>query len=333
MAHLASGIGSMPGTDFAEAVQVVLGEVGDLPFLPELPARGPIASMVGRTLAVVRELGADLQPAGWRFTDASGLDHRRAISLLAEDLDRVEEAAQSHRGPLKVQVVGPWTLAATVERPRGDKVLADHGARRDVAQALAEGVAGHVADIGRRLSAAHVVVQVDEPLLPAVLTGQVPTASGFHRHRSVGDAEAARDLGWVVEAARGAGADTVVHCCAADVPLDVLQATSVQAVSFDLSLLPTERYDDVAAWIDAGHAVWPGVVPATDPPGAEQVTDAFLTDRLLGWLRAIGFADSDRVPGLVITPVCGLASASPGWARTALELCGRLAGNLAQPAA
>ena len=100
--------------------------------------------MTGRALAVVSDLGADLQPAGWRLTDAPGIDHRRARSLLAQDLDALEEQAQGYAGTFKVQVAGPWTLAATVEKPRGDKVLADHGARRDLAQALAEGVRDHV---------------------------------------------------------------------------------------------------------------------------------------------------------------------------------------------
>lgn len=39
----ASGVGSMPGDDFAEAVKVVLGELAvdhGLPHLPELPGRG-----------------------------------------------------------------------------------------------------------------------------------------------------------------------------------------------------------------------------------------------------------------------------------------------------
>ena len=79
--------------------------------------------MTGRALAVMAELGADLQPAGWRLTDAPGIDHRRARSLLAQDLDGLEEQAQGYDGAFKVQVAGPWTLAATVERPRGDKVL------------------------------------------------------------------------------------------------------------------------------------------------------------------------------------------------------------------
>jgi hypothetical protein len=142
---LATGVGSLPGTDPAEAVRIVVGELPDLPHLPELPERGAGASMTGRALAIAAGvgsgLGADLQPAGWRLTGtAPGLDQRRAQSLLAQDLDMLEEALQGYAGHLKLQVAGPWTLAATVERPRGDKVLADHGARRELAQALAYGV-------------------------------------------------------------------------------------------------------------------------------------------------------------------------------------------------
>ena len=161
----------------------MLGEAPDLPYLPELPERGAEAGMIGRTLATITDLGFDLQPAGWRLTDTPGIDHRRARSLLAHDLDHLEEQTQDFHGVLKVQLAGPWTLAATVEKPRGDKVLSDHGARRELAQALAEGVAAHLADVRRRVDAEHVVVQLDEPALPAVLAGSVPTASGFGRHR------------------------------------------------------------------------------------------------------------------------------------------------------
>lgn len=146
----ATGVGSMPGGEtmaeadnaraYADAVRVVLGELPDLAHLPELPGRGAVATMTGRGLAVMAELGADLQPHGWRLTDAPGVDHRRARSLLAQDLDQVEEQAQDYDGVFKIQVAGPWTLAATVEKPRGDKVLSDHGARRELAEALGEGI-------------------------------------------------------------------------------------------------------------------------------------------------------------------------------------------------
>jgi hypothetical protein len=37
----ASGVGSLPGTDPAEALRMVLGELPDFPYVPELPGRGP----------------------------------------------------------------------------------------------------------------------------------------------------------------------------------------------------------------------------------------------------------------------------------------------------
>ncbi|MGH3348562.1 MAG: methionine synthase, partial [Nocardioides sp.] len=122
----ATGIGSHPGEDdtaYAEAVRVVLGELPEpegLPYVPEVPGRGPATTMTGRAVALATDLAFDLQPAGWRLTGTEGLDQRRARSRLAQDLDQVEEQTQGHTGPFKTQVAGPWTLAATVERPRGD---------------------------------------------------------------------------------------------------------------------------------------------------------------------------------------------------------------------
>ena len=316
----------MPGEDFAESLQIALGEVGDLPYLPELPDRGVTAAMTGRTLAMISDLGADLQPAGWRLTDAPGIDHRRATSLLAQDLDALEEVAQGRQAAFKVQITGPWTLAATVERPRGDKVLGDHGARRDLAQALAEGAAGHVADVRRRVTPTQLIVQIDEPALPAVLAGAIPTASGFNRHRSVIPADAAQALTWMVEAVEAADATTVLHCCASDIPWNVLRETKLAGVSFDLTQLAPSDIDELAAWVDAGREAWPGVVPAVEPD--PWPTGADLTRRLLTWWSNLGHSDIERLPATTVTPSCGLAGASPRWARTALELAAQVARNL-----
>lgn len=326
MTNRATGIGSMPGDDYAESMQQILGEVGDLPYVSELPARGAVATMVGRTLALVTEIGADLQPAGWRLTDAPGIDQRRAASLLAQDLDTVEDLSQGRAGAFKTQVVGPWTLAATVERPRGDKVLADHGARRDLAQALAEAVTGHIGDIRRRTGSSEVVVQIDEPALPAVLGGSIPTASGFHRHRSVDAPAAAAALSWVTDAIVAADAVPVLHCCAPGIPWAMLRQVDLHVVSFDVSTVVTDDYDDIAGWVDTGRAVWPGVVPTIEPD--PWPTGADLTRHLLSWWSTLGHTDIERLPPTTVTPACGLAGTSPRWARTALELAAQVARNL-----
>jgi methionine synthase II (cobalamin-independent) len=322
-----TGIGSMPGTDAAESTRVVLGEAGDLPALVELPDRGPTASMTGRAVGLVTSLAFDLQPAGWRLTGAPGTDQRRAASLLAHDLDVTEELATDRRAPYKVQVAGPWTLAATVERPRGDKALADHGARRDLAQALAEAVGEHCADVRRRLNPSELIVQIDEPVLPAVLRGAVPTASGFHRHRSVTPAMAAQALTWVAQAVADSDASAVLHCCAPEVPFDVLTSVPLDAVSIDMTLVLEDQYDAIGAWLDAERDVWFGVVPGIEPT-APHPTGSELTATVLAWWRALGYTELDTLPDTTVTPRCGLAGASPWWAKTALGLSAEVARNL-----
>lgn len=318
----------MSGEDYAEAVRIVLGEVPDLPYVPELPERGATASMTGRTLAMIGELGFDLQPAGWRLTDRPGVDHRRARSLLAHDLDVVEEQAQGLDGELKVQLAGPWTLAATVERPRGDRLLADHGARRELAQALAHGLTEHLRDVHRRLPGASLLVQVDEPALPAVLAGQVPTASAFGRHRVVHPPEASEALEWVFAAIAGAEAVPLAHCCASDVPVALLRDAGARGISVDLGVLGAAAYDEIGTLLDAGERLLLGVVPALEP--AERPGERQLVDRIARLCDMLGFAPEEIAGQLVLTPSCGLAGASTTYTRTILRLLRETARHVAE---
>ncbi|KRE94809.1 methionine synthase [Nocardioides sp. Soil774] len=326
----ATGVGSMPGADdhaYAEAVRLVLGELPDLPHVPELPGRGVTAAMTGRTLAVVSSLGADLQPAGWRLTDASGVDHRRARSLLAQDLDTVEELAQDCAGTFKTQLAGPWTLAATVEKPRGDKVLSDHGARRELAQALAEGVRVHLADLRRRVRGVdRWVVQVDEPALAAVVAAEVPTASGFGRHRKVDLPEASAHLEWVVSAITEAGGEAWVHSCASRTPWSLVAGTGVGGLSADLDMLGPADLDTFAEVLEQGRTVALGVVPSADP--ASEPSDARIVERVQRWLDMLGLDPEVVREHLVVTPTCGLAGATPAWAARAVRLSATVARNL-----
>jgi methionine synthase II (cobalamin-independent) len=298
-------LGSLPGENLREWLKVVL-EAVDIPFLPELPAR-PYGDMVSRAVAVLGDLAADLQPAGWRLTGGSdpraSLDQRRARSLLAEDLDVLEELANGYTGPLKLQLTGPWTLAATVELPRGDKVLADYGARRDLADALAHGLNDHVAEVRRRVPGVDLIVQLDEPALPAVLAGAVPTASGWSKHRSVDGPGAVELLTRVVDAA--SPAKTVVHCCAARPPIEVFTKAGAGGVAVDLSLLTEAAWEQIALAVEAGTTLYAGVVPTTGPvPRPEQAAELLVRR----W-RELGL-DPESLKQVVLTPACGLAGAT-----------------------
>lgn len=343
-AGLATGIGSLPGSDPGESAALLAGELPDLPHLVELPERGVGADMIGRALAICVDLPAEVTPFGWRLTGRPGRDIRRATDLLRWDLDAAEE---HYAGTpwVKLQVTGPWTLAGLIETPQGNRVLTDSGALRDLADSLAEGIAAHMADVSRRLPSAQVVIQIDEPSLPAVLAGTLPTASGFGRVAAVPAPEAERVLAELVDSL--GGVPSVAHCCHADIPLALLRRAGFGAISLDLSAsmtLSAGRLDALGEAIEADTVLLAGLVPAVDPArggdgvaggdardtpldraGRDASSDAARPDfravaaPVLDLWHRLGLPDR-RLDQVVVTPTCGLAGATPRWARTALVL-------------
>ncbi|MGA5451185.1 methionine synthase [Streptomyces umbrinus] len=324
----ATGVGSMPGGDAREAAKTVAGtfegpETG-MPFLAELPARGPGADMIGRTAGMLAELYARVEPSGWRLGDRPGRDTKRARSWLGEDLDAMEEFTQGYQGPLKVQAVGPWTLAAALELRNGEVALSDLGACRDLAGSLAEGLREHLAEVRRRVPGADVVLQLDEPSLFAVLSGRVRSASGYRTHRAVDRQLVEAALRDVV--AVQAGGPVVVHSCAPDVPFALLRRAGASAVSFDFALL-TERDDDtIGEAVEGGTKLFAGVVPGTDAALSDPAGSVMGVRTL--W-RRLGLNPGLLTDAVTLTPSCGLAGASPEYARRALAHCARAARSLA----
>ena len=306
----ATGVGSWPDTDVRHALSVVrelLSEDG-LPYLPELPARGPGADIIGRGAGLLADLKVDLQPMGWRFVDRAGRDSHRTAALLREDLDELAEAFDGYDGDLKVQIAGPWTLASSIWLHRGERSVVDAGATRDLIGSLAEGLRVHLGELARLVPKATLVVQIDEPGLPSVLSGELPTASGFGRIRAIDPTVAAEGLRDVVAAA--GDRHTVVHCCAATVPLVLLRNTGVRAVSLDTTLLTPKGWESVAATVESGVELWAGVVPTDET--RTKVTDVI--DPLVQAWRRVGLPLSD-LANVTLTPACGLAGLTPSGAR------------------
>jgi len=75
----ATGMGSLPGTDIREAVRTVFGEL-PLPYLPELPDRGPGADLVGRSAGLLVDLPVDLYAARWRVVGRAGWAGRCCVT-------------------------------------------------------------------------------------------------------------------------------------------------------------------------------------------------------------------------------------------------------------
>ena len=316
----ASGVGSWPGTTPRQAAEVVVGELaGALAHIVELPARGVGADLLGRAGALLIDLAIDTVPRGYRIAARPGAVTRRAVSMLNEDMDALEEAWETAglRGGervVKVQAPGPITLAAGLELANGHRVITDSSAVRDLAASLAEGVAAHRAALARRLDTP-VAVQFDEPSLPAALAGQLTGVTALSPVAALDEAVAGALLDGCVAAA---GADVVLHSCAPELPWDLLQRSTINAISVDAGTLRAADLDGIAAFVESGRTVVLGVVPGIAPerpPSAEEVAAAVVavTDRL-------GFGRSALRDRIGVTPACGLAGATPKWARTAIGL-------------
>ncbi|MEE1760127.1 methionine synthase [Streptomyces sp. SP18BB07] len=325
----ATGVGSLPGGDAREAAKTVTGtfewpETG-MAYLPELPARGPGADMIGRTAGMLVELYARVEPSGWRIGDRPGRDTKRARSWLGEDLDALEEFTEGYEGPLKVQAVGPWTLATALELKNGEAVLSDPGACRDLAGSLAEGLRQHLAEVQRRVPGATIVLQLDEPSLIAVLRGQVKSASGYRTHRAVDRQLVEATLRDVIGVHAEQGA-VVVHSCAPDVPFALLRRAGATGISFDFTLL-TERDDDmIGEAVEGGTKLLVGVVPTTEGALSDPAGSVMGVRSL--W-RRLGLHPGLLAEAVTVTPTCGLAGVSPAYARRALAHCVKAARSLA----
>ncbi|WP_245802959.1 methionine synthase [Corynebacterium phocae] len=168
----------MAGKSMAVAADIVVGETGELLHVPQLPERGLGSDSVGRTASLLPFLSVDLGPRGWRLTARPQLITRQMRDQMDRDLDTLQEVWGESLPRVKAQLMGPWSLAASVELANGHRVLTDRGAVADLHQALLAGAVEHRADLARRFGA-EVSLQLDEPLLPQIIAGRVPGTHEF----------------------------------------------------------------------------------------------------------------------------------------------------------
>lgn len=239
---------------------------------------------------------------------------RRAGSWLAEDLD----AAERHfagAGTVKIAVCGPLTLLSSVELRGGERAIRDVGACREIASAHAEAVTHLTQDVARRLPNSAIIIQVDEPSMPAALAGRIPTASGIATYRAVDPQVAQGYLQGVIDAIRNQAATPWLHCCAPDLPVELVRRCGVEGISTDALNGPI--LEDLGAALDGGVTVAMGLT------GTAQRIAHRVDDLLSRW----GFSAESVAARVVLTPPCGLAGASPAQVRDAysgLSEAGRL---------
>lgn len=304
-AGIGLGLGSMPGVRPTESLAVIAGETPELIHIPELPGRGPGGDMVGRSYAALnsldRSFSVDVQPAGWQVSRGEPLALRRGKAWLLEDLEALQTLIAGSAGAVKLQLAGPFTLAAAVSPVAGDRLLTDRGALSDLMQGLVAAATDQLQRLRQQAPDAHFILQLDEPSLAAAIAGRVKTRTGRGSLPPV-ELPFARDLLQRFAAGiRQVGADPWLHCCAAEPPLAALHGIGFVGWSLPLVSLDATDDDALTAHLDAAGLLVLGVrKPAADPVGR--------TRREIGsFARRLGIPDGELSRHLSVSPECGLA--------------------------
>ena len=342
-----------------------------LPFpLMSSPAAGGTrwaADALGLAVQLLPGLPADIGPAGWRLlggraaTAARTLDARREASRLSRAFDALGEYAESSDLPVLVSVPGPWTLTRRLGLPDESPVLGDPGARRDVLQSYAHGLLGLRERIHRVVAGSpdtpldRVRIRLVEEDLDAILTGRVPTVSGYRTLPAVPDAHVVAGLRSVVQrtgegtilslpglsTVRIGGKDIphtslvddagVRHLC---VPL---RPVSWASETDPLAPALLRQWERLAEWTETGGGVWlriPGEAAAAAGSVTGWVEAAALPWTRVGMGRAgladFGILTGEELPTGSVPLLPEQASAQRS--RTHVQMAGALARAFADQA-
>lgn len=321
-----TGIGSLPHTDAAEAVELVLGSF-DIPFWPQLPRLGFRELMIpqyseGMPGLRVDEAKGDVsverdEEEIRRFYEASGEESRVAISEdYAKGLHAFLKKIEGRSFDLlKGHITGPLTYTLGLQDEEGKPAYFDEELREIALMLLGAKARWQVDVLGK--SAEKVIIFIDEPILSAL---------GSTSYVGVSNDEALRLLRQTSDTIREAGGIPGIHCCGrADWPL--VMDSGVDIMNFDayefahtLGIYPAE----VTAFLEGGGIIAWGIVPTTDDinkESGESVAERFgeAVDGL-----------SEGIPGdlllrnIMLTPSCGTGSRTVEETRKIFEILGEL---------
>jgi hypothetical protein len=330
----ATGVGSTPHTDPAEAVDFALATFPDVPFWPQLPRRAFRENMYAQySEHMPGVLIDDVEERIQVQLDDAWLEKAEPFyaSFLEEDADcfalSPEYAACLHellqRGPLedawavKGQVTGPVSFGLQVTDQNLRPSFYDDMMRDVIVKNTLRHAQWQEAQL--KTVCPRTIVFIDEPFLS--LFGSAFAALSRQ------DVVAALE-----EVYTGLEGWTGTHCCA-NTDWSLLLETSVDVISFDayeyaqnLALYP----DELRAFLDRGGMLAWGVIPNTGEV-AETITlgearEVF--ERALLLFERKGFDRQELLPRAFITPACGTGTLSVPVAERVMRLAGELSARV-----
>jgi methionine synthase II (cobalamin-independent) len=323
---LATGIGSLPHTDPAVAMRLILEHFSAIPYWAQLPRRDFRENMYAQFSEDLP--GIQLDPARESLTVLTGDDTLAQIepfyaryledkpdlfavsSTYAAGLYALRDANLGEARWLKGQVTGPISFGLKVVDQNLKPILYDEALRDVLVKHLARQAQWQEKFLSD-LSSAPTIIFVDEPSLALIGASMV----------ALNRDEVVRDLEEVFSAIRGLKG---THCCG-NTDWSMLLETSVNVISFD-ALNYAENLalfaDDVKKFLERGGVLAWGIVPTIEEEIAN-ATPASLVARLeaaMGLLIKKGIDRDLLYERALITPACGLGTVSVAAAERAIKL-------------
>jgi methionine synthase II (cobalamin-independent) len=326
----ATGIGSVPFLDNQAAVRLILENLTEIPYWPQMAQKGFQEDMVSQGAGGLPLIYRDMEQRLVRVTDAGDRDtaltqfYEAALQGELETFSLSPEEASGFYSlmeallPLpagtpafvKGQVVGPVTFATIVKGLDGKAILFDQELIQAVTQGLALKAAWQVAKI--RETGRQAVIFFDEPSLTGL-------GSAFMQ---ISREEVINLITETIAAAREPGeAFFGVHCCG-NTDWSVLLETPIDILSFDsyeffenLKLYDKHLKKFLAR---GGYLAW-GLVPTS--PTAPAETEEALWAKFTAQVEELVHIGLDKVKLLsqsLLTPACGLGYLAPDKAQEAL---------------
>jgi hypothetical protein len=309
-----TGIGSLPHSDPAQAVQFVARMAPELPFWPQLPQRNNDETMLAQALAPLRELlearpgehglskGAVVPEEGLgALADAMLQGPVDLPASSAAALPAFEQAVNQGQFPaaraIKGQLCGPLTLAFNLFE--GQRTLAEDTEKLKL-------VSRYVCRLAqmqvRRLSEVSggkpVIVALDEPML-----GLAAPEPGYKKVQGPENplATAVRET---LEAIRQTGAVAGLHCCGAFDPA-LLRQVQPDLIMMDVAEHLDSMVDHPATLEFAKQRglIGFGLVPTQEEP--EQLNPAAMVDEWLSSLSHLGGERHGLLDQTIISASCG----------------------------
>jgi hypothetical protein len=328
----ATGVGALPHTDPVQACADVLLVFCDFPYVPTLPDRGQLESIVyndseqlpGRmmrddrllydrtadTSAAMENVFADylegnFSPYAVHQEYGSGF-----IEMMKHDLSSVPL--------LKCQVTGPVTFGMQVVDEQKRPIYYDAQLADMLSKLLALRARWCEAEMRKRTGVAETLVVLNEPYLASLGSSVVPVDRDTVR-------SGWQDIAALVEGGLG------IHCCS-NTDWEFVIGLKPSVISIDAYTTAKEFLlyrDAICGYLESGGVVAWGMVPADSGVFSSETTDS-----LYGRYCAIRSELCTRIPEALfdrqslITPTCGIRFADRNGAvaimRAAAEISSRI---------